>query len=284
MKNDRPLDARSTWAEACLGLASRGAGAALLAFLALPIIALVLGGGVGAGGGFVAGLRNPAVLPTLMLSLGTTVFSLVLVVALGTPLAWWLARPTGRLRAAAELFVQLPIIAPPAVAGLALLLAFGRRGLVGPVLAWGGVQLTFTTAAVVMAQVFVSAPFYVQTAAVTFAAVDAEAQEVARTLGASPMRVFFQVVVPGARAGLTAGAALSWARALGELGATLMFAGNLPGRTQTLPLAIYTALESDLDAARSLSIVLVVVALGLLIALRGTARFAVANNARRLSS
>jgi molybdate transport system permease protein len=151
---------------------------------------------------------------------------------------------------------------------VALLLAFGRRGLLGPVLASAGIGLPFTRAAVVIAETFVASPFYLQAAIAAFRRLDPDLVLVARTLGASRARVFFTVAIPVSNAGLAGGAAMSWARALGEFGATLMFAGNLTGRTQTLPLAIYTALETDLQTAQSLSVVLVAVAFGLLVATR----------------
>ena len=161
---------------------------------------------------------------------------------------------------------------PPAVAGVALLLAFGRRGLLAGWLYPEGWSVTFTTAAVVMAEVFVSAPFFVQAAVSAFRRIDPKLLLVAQTFGATPLRIFFRVALPLAAPGLFAGAAMSWARSLGEFGATLMFAGNLQGRTQTLPLAIYTALESDLATARALSVVLVVVAFALLLFVRAVLR------------
>jgi molybdate transport system permease protein len=250
------------------GAASIGLGAVssvLLAFLALPVIALITST---SRADFMAGLRDPLVWPALRLSLLTTSVSLVLVVLLGTPLAWALARSRGRLASAAETLVQLPIVIPPAVAGVALLLAFGRRGLLAGVLYPRGWSFAFTTAAVIMAEVFVSAPFFVQAATSAFRRVDEPLLVVARTFGASRLRVFRRIALPLAAPGLIAGAAMSWARSLGEFGATLMFAGNMQGTTQTLPLAIYTALESDLRAAQALSIVLVVVAFALLVVVR----------------
>jgi molybdate transport system permease protein len=168
--------------------------------------------------------------------------------------------------------VQLPIVIPPAVAGVAMLLAFGRRGLFAGWLYPAGWSVTFTTAAVVMAEIFVSAPFFVQAATSAFRRVDSSLVVVARSFGASPLRVFWRVAVPLAAPGLVAGAVMSWARSLGEFGATLMFAGNLEGQTQTLPLAIYTALESDMRAAQALSIVLVIVAFTLLLLVRSVVR------------
>jgi molybdate transport system permease protein len=247
------------------------AGGALLAFLVLPLVGLVA---TTSGADFVAGLRHPLVWPALKLSLLTTTISLVAVVGLGTPLAWALARRNDRVGRATETIIQLPIVMPPAVAGVALLLAFGRRGLLAAWLGLGGGvrSVAFTTTAVVMAETFVSAPFFVQAALSAFRRVDESLIVVARALGATPFRLFTRIALPLAAPGLMAGAAMSWARALGEFGATLMFAGNMSGRTQTLPLAIYTALESDLHTAQSLSILLVVVAFALLVAVRAGAR------------
>jgi molybdate transport system permease protein len=240
--------------------------AALVAILVLPTLSLFV---TASPGELLAGFRHPVAGPALLLSLRTTATSLAIVLLLGTPLAWWLRGGSGRVRQVVETLVALPVVIPPAVAGIALLLAFGRRGLLGGALAAAGWSISFSTAAVVLAQVFVSAPFYVQGATAAFRHVDPGQLVVARTLGARPARVFFRVALPLARPGLLAGAAMSWARALGEFGATLMFAGNMPGRTQTLPLAIYTALESDLRAAQALALLLVIVAFGLLMFLRG---------------
>jgi molybdate transport system permease protein len=240
-------------------------GAVLVALLVLPTLALLVTSSPGA---LLAGFRHPVALPALLLSFVTSAASLTLVVLLGTPLGWWLSSHHGRRARAIETMVALPVVIPPAVAGIALLLAFGRRGLLGPALASVGWSISFSATAVVLAQVFVSAPFYLQAATGAFRGLDRSLLVAARSLGASPARVFFRVALPLARPGLLAGAALAWARALGEFGATLMFAGNMPGRTQTLPLAIYTALESDLRAAQALSLLLVIVAFGLLLFLR----------------
>jgi molybdate transport system permease protein len=246
---------------AALGLLSGG----LLLLIGLPIAALLF---TSSPRELLRGLGDPLVGPAVRLSLVTTTASLALVVACGTPLGWVLARRPGRAWRALETLAELPVVLPPAVAGVALLLAFGRRGLLGPSLGAAGIGLPFTRAAVVLAQSFVAAPFYVQAAVAAFRRLDPDLLLVARTLGASPPRVFFTVAVPLALPGLGGGAALCWARALGEFGATLMFAGNMAGRTQTLPLAIYTALESDLRTAQSLSLVLVAVAFALLVGVR----------------
>jgi molybdate transport system permease protein len=246
--------------------------AALVVLLVLPTVALVV---TASPRDILAGFGHPVALPALLLSLGTTAVSLALVVALGTPLGWWLAGRQGRqgwaLRAL-ETLIALPVVIPPAVAGIALLLTFGRRGLLGPALGGLGWSLSFSSAAVVLAQVFVSAPFYLQAATAAFRGLDRSLLVVARSLGASPARAFFRVALPLARPALLGGAAMAWARALGEFGATLMFAGNMPGTTQTLPLAIYTALESDLRAAQALSLLLVAVAFALMVFLRGRGR------------
>ena len=241
------------------------AGSALVLLLALPLLALAARTGPTA---LLAGLRSPLVGPALRVSLATSLVALLLVVVLGTPLAWWLARAQGRARRLVELLVQLPVVLPPTVAGLSMLLAFGRRGLLGGLLEAAGLQVAFSPAAAVLAQVFVAAPFFLLIGAGAFRAVDERLLQVARTLGCTPEQAFARVALPLAFRGLTAGAALAWARALGEFGATLMFAGNLPGSTQTLPLAIYTALESDVGAAQALSLILLASALGLLVVVK----------------
>jgi len=244
---------------------------ALVVFLALPFFGLVT---TTSWNDFVSGLRHPIVWPALRLSLLTTTLSLVVVLVFGTPLAWLLARRPGRFARMLETATQLPVVIPPAVAGVSLLLAFGRRGIVATWLYPDGWSVAFTTAAVVMAEVFVSAPFFVQAATSAFRRIDESLLLVARSFGASPFRLFFRIGLPLAAPGLVAGAAMSFARALGEFGATLMFAGNLQGKTQTLPLAIYTALESELRAAQALSLVLVAVAFGLLVGVRASLRSA----------
>lgn len=241
----------------------------LLLLVVLPVMGLLF---TSSPRELLQGLADPLVGPAVRLTIATTTTSLVLVVCCGTPLAWVLAHRRSRPWRIVETIVQLPVVLPPAVAGVALLLAFGRRGLLGPALASAGIGLPFTRAAVILAETFVAAPFYVQAAIAAFRRLDPDLVLVARTLGASRPRVFFTLAIPISRSGLAGGAAMSWARALGEFGATLMFAGNLSGRTQTLPLAIYTALESDLRTAQSLSIVLVVVAFALLVAIRAGTR------------
>lgn len=240
-------------------------GASLVALLALPVVALATST---SWDDLRAGLAHPLFTPSLLLSLRTTALSLGLIVATGTPLAWWLARSRAASARAVGVLVELPIVVPPAVIGVALLQAFGRRGLLGPALEPLGLALPFTEAAVVLAQVVVAAPFYVRAAAGALGSVDEDLLLVARSLGASPVGAFLRVAVPAATPGLLAGASLAWARALGEFGATLLFAGNLSGRTQTMPLAIFSALESDVRAAVVLSLVLAAVGTVLLLVLR----------------
>ena len=237
----------------------------MLLVLAVPLLALA---GASSPGDIAAGARHPLFGPALWLSARTTFISLGVVVLAGTPLAWWMASRPGRGSRIVASLVDLPIVVPPAVMGIALLETFGRTGLLGPTLSAVGIRLPFTTAAVVAAQVVVSAPFFVQAAATAFRRVDDDLLIVARTLGHSPAGAFFRVAVPLALPGIVAGAALAWARALGEFGATLLFAGNLPGTTQTMPLAIYTALESDARVAVALSLVLVGASALLLLPLR----------------
>lgn len=244
-----------------------GAAAAglLLVLLALPATGLVVGATPGELG---AALAAPSTRQALALSLRTTAVSLAITVALGTPLAWALSRGRQRWHGAAWTVVELPVVLPPAVLGVALLETFGRTGLLGPALGGLGLSLSFSSAAVVLVQVVVGAPLYVSTAAAAFRAVDDDLLLVARTLGASPARAWWTIAAPAAAPGLLSGAGLAWARALGEFGATLMFAGSLPGTTRTLPLLVYGALERDLAQARALSVALVAVALALLLGLR----------------
>ncbi len=237
----------------------------LLLLIVLPVIALVVSSSPA---DLMAGVSNPLFLPALALSARTTLLSLLMIVVAGTPLGWWLAVGPRRYTRWIELLVVLPIVIPPAVLGVALLRTFGRLGLVGPALEVLGIQVPFTTAAVVLAQIVVAAPFYVESAAIAFRSVDGDLMLVARTLGASGSSAFFRVALPVAAAGLLGGAALAYARSIGEFGATLLFAGNLGGTTQTMPLAIYVALESDVRAALALSLVLVAIAIVLLFVVR----------------
>ncbi len=214
--------------------------------------------------------RSKATLDALVLSLIASGVTVAVVVVLGSPLAWVLARRSFRGKALAETLVDLPIVLPPTVAGLALLLAFGRRGVAGPALEAAGISIPFTTIAVVIAQVFVAAPFYIRATRAGFQSVDRDIEEAAAVDGASGAEVLRRVTLPLAAPALSAGLVLAWARALGEFGATIMFAGNIAGRTQTLPLLVYSEFQGSLDAAAAAATVLVVAALGVLFAVRLT--------------
>jgi len=240
-------------------------GVTLVGFLVLPFLALAVSTPIS---DLREGAAHPLFAPALLLSLRTTLTSLSVTVLLGTPLAWWLASSRSQAARVTEVLVGLPIVVPPAVVGVALLQTFGREGLLGPALGSVGIALPFTEASVVLAQVVVSSPFFVQAGANAFREIKPDTLIVARTLGASPPMAFLRVAVPIALPGLLVGASLAWARALGEFGATLLFAGNMPGRTQTMPLAIFYALESDVRLAIVFSLVLAAVGLLLLVALR----------------
>lgn len=249
-----------------LGRIALGALVALaLAFLFLPLVAVFTAIPPSK---MLADLATPAAVTALRLSIRTTFAAVVATVVFGTPLAYWLSRARFRGKRLLEAAVQMPIVVPPAVAGVGLLLVLGRRGMLGPALDAVHLSVAFSTAAVVIAQAFVAGPFFVVAARQAFDAIDGDLVAVSRTLGASPMRTFGTVELPLAAGGLLAGAALSWARALGEFGATMLFAGNLPGVTQTLPLAIYTALDSGLDVAVAMAALLLFSAFALLLLIR----------------
>jgi molybdate transport system permease protein len=238
--------------------------------IALPVFAILARALLG--GEVLAAIGRPVVVEALRLSLLTTALTVAVTLVLGTPVAWLLARRSFPGRSLLDGLIELPMVLPPAVAGIGLLMAFGRRGLLGPALASVGITVGFTTVAVVLAQVFVAAPFYVRTARVAFQTTDRDLEEMAATLGASGWATFWQVIVPLTFPALLTGLAMCWARALGEFGATIMFAGSFQGRTQTMPLAIYAALESDLDATLAISAILVVASFGLLWLVRLAAR------------
>jgi molybdate transport system permease protein len=236
-------------------------------FLGLPVLVLVIR--AAAGGALGRALVSPAVLDAIVLSLVTTTASLLLTVVVGLPLAFVLARRSFPGKRLAEIVIDLPIVLPPSVAGLALLLVFGQRGLLaGPldVLGW---TIPFTTVAVILAQTFVSAPFFVRSARGGIAGVDRDLEDAARVDGSSERQVFRRVTIPLAASALAAGLVMSWARALGEFGATIMFAGSVEGRTQTLPLVVYAEFGGgDLDASIAAAAVLVLAAFGVLAAVR----------------
>jgi molybdate transport system permease protein len=234
----------------------------LLLFFVLPVVALLLRT---SGAEVWASLAKPEALQAIALSLRTTTITTVLTVLGGTPLAYLLARREFTGKRAVDTLVELPTVLPPAVAGVALLVMFGRQGLVGHWLAWVGVPLAFTSAAVVLAQLFVAGPLFVKTLAVGFKALDVEVHEAAAIDGASRWQAFRYISAPLAYPAAVSGAALCWARALGEFGATILFAGNFPGRTQTMPLAIYIGFETNFDVALALSAILIGVSFAVLI-------------------
>jgi molybdate transport system permease protein len=248
-----------------LGISALAALAVL--FLGLPILALIARALLV--GTLAEILGSPAIVDALTLSLITTSASLVLTILIGGPLAYVLARRRFRGSWIVETVVDLPIVLPPAVAGLALLLLFGRRGIVGGFLADLGIGIPFTTAAVVLAQMFVAAPFFIRSARTGLAGVDRDLEDAARVDGAAERDVMARVTLPLASSALAAGLVMCWARALGEFGATIMFAGNVPGRTQTLPLLVYAEFQSgDVDAAIAAAAILVLAAMGVLVAVR----------------
>jgi molybdate transport system permease protein len=211
-------------------------------------------------------LDSELVSMAISLSLVTTSITAIITVLLGTPLAYVLARWRFTGRRLLRVLVELPIVMPPAVAGLALLLTFGRRGFLGATLAQLGISLPFSMGAVIIAQIFVAAPFFIRSAQVGFLGVPREVEDAGRVDGADGLRLFLLVTMPLAMRSLAAGLILSWARALGEFGATILFAGSLQGRTQTMPLLIYNMLERDIDAAVMTGLILVGLALMALLA------------------
>lgn len=239
-------------------------------FLTVPLLAMLLRA-LGDLSGARALLSRP-VATALALSLGTTAASVALILCFGTPLAYVLARYSFPLKRLVNGLIELPIILPPVVAGFGLLMAFGRRGLFGPLLEQVGVSLPFTAAAVVVAQTFVASPLFIRTAQVRFSAIPHDLEEAASIDGATPGTIFRYVVLPLSAPGLLAGLVLSWARALGEFGATILFAGSLQGRTQTMPLLVYGALERNLDEALWSGLLLVALALGALLLVRWLTR------------
>ena len=236
-----------------------------IVFVGLPVLALLIRAAQQES--FADSLTSNIALQALRLSLITSLVSMVVVVVLGTPFALLLARSDSRILKVVDSLVELPLVLPPVVAGVAMLMAFGRQGLIGPALTDLGITLPFTTVAVVFAQIFVAAPFYVRAAKLGFQSVARDYEDVSQTLGVSPWRTFWKLTLPLAAPSIIGGLALAWARAISEFGATIMFAGNLTGRTQTMPLAILSAMESDLGAALSLSVLLLIGSLTVLLVL-----------------
>jgi molybdate transport system permease protein len=238
-------------------------------FLLLPLLALLLRIDPA---DFLAHLVNRQVAQAISLSAVTTAVTLLLTLLFGTPAAYLLARRRFRGSAILDTLIDLPMVLPPSVAGIALLLAFGRRGLIGQYLDSVGITIAFTQVAVILAQTFVAAPFFVKAASAGFAAVDRELEQAAALDGAGRLQVFRYVTLPLAGSALFGGAVMTWARALGEFGATIIFAGNFPGRTQTMPLAIYIGFELDLGIALTLSAILLAVSFLVLFLVKGILR------------
>ncbi len=240
-------------------------GLPIILLLLVPLLALLLRTPLPMLAKYATDVRT---LAAVRLSLVTSAGCTLAVVVLGTPLAYSLVRRRTRLNRTLEVLLDLPIVLPPAVAGLALLLAFGRRGLLGAPLAGLGIQIPFTPLAVVLAQAFVGAPYFIKTAGVALSAVTVDLEQAASLDGASTANILRHVTLPLAVRGIVGGAALCWARALGEFGATILFAGNLPGRTQTMPLAVYLGFESDLALAQTLSVILLALSVLVLLVVR----------------
>jgi molybdate transport system permease protein len=240
--------------------------AAALAFLALPVLAIFLDTSPLA---LVRSLGEEGALDALRLSLLCSLAAAAIIVVVGTPAAWLLATRRFPGRSAVITVVELPLVLPPAVAGIGLLAALGPSGLLGGALDTAGLRLALTTAGVVVALIFVAAPFYLRQAQAAFEAVDRTVLDASRTLGAGEARTFARVAVPVALPGLLTGVALAWGRALGEFGATLMFAGSFRGITQTAPLAIYAGFATDFTGALALSAVLVVLSAAVLLGVKG---------------
>jgi molybdate transport system permease protein len=249
------------WFPAALALAL----AAALTFLTLPIVAIFVDSSPAE---LIDSLGEQGALDALWLSLRTTAAALAIIVVVGTPAAYMLATRSFRGKALLVTLVELPLVLPPAVAGIALLAAVGPKGILGGAIDAAGIELSLTTAGVVVALTFVASPFYLRQAMAAFAAVDRTLLDASRTLGASEARGFARVMIPAAMPGLVAGGALALGRALGEFGATLMFAGSFQGITQTVPLAIYDRFSTDFQSALALSAVLVAVSGAILLSVK----------------
>jgi len=239
--------------------------ASVTLYLALPILALFFRTTPDL---FLSSLFDAEVKSALLLSLSTSVLSLLTVILVGTPFAYVHSRTTYPGKIFVDTLIDLPLVLPPAVAGFALLVLYGRVGLLGRYLNLFGITLAFTTLAVIMAQIFVASPFYLRQAKSLFEQLDPAYEQTARTLGASPIRVFLTVTIPLTAGGLVSGAVMTFGRALGEFGATIMFAGNLPGVTQTMPLAVYGAMQGDFNIGITISILLVIISFAIMIAVR----------------
>jgi molybdate transport system permease protein len=247
----------------------KGFGAVLILivclFLSLPLVALLLRVTPDL---LATYIPNETVQKALWLSIATSTITTAIVIIIGTPAAYFHSRSHYLGKFFVDTLIDLPLVLPPAVAGLALLLLFGRTGLLGRYLNVLGIDIAFTTVAVVLAQIFVASPFYIRQAKALFEQLDPAYEETAKTLGSSSLRTFLFIILPLCATGLTSGAIMTFARALGEFGATIMFAGNLPGVTQTMPLAIYAAMQGDFDVAITISVLLVAISLTIMLTVK----------------
>jgi molybdate transport system permease protein len=239
--------------------------AAVTLYLALPILALFLRITPAM---FFTTIHDSVVSSALWLSLYTTTITLAVVIIIGTPFAYFHSQYKYPGKVIVDTLIDLPLVLPPAVAGVALLMLYGRAGVLGRYFNMFGISIAFTTLAVIMAQIFVASPFYLRQAKSLFEQLDPAYEQTARTLGASSLRTLTKVILPMTAGGLVSGAVMTFGRALGEFGATIMFAGNLPGVTQTMPLAVYVGIESNVNVGLTISIVLVIISFGIMIAVR----------------
>jgi molybdate transport system permease protein len=234
-------------------------------YLALPVVALFFRTTPEL---FLTSLSDPLVISALWLSLTTSVISLAVVILVGTPFAYVHSRTTYPGKVVVDTLIDLPLVLPPAVAGFALLVLYGRMGILGRYFNMLGIPIAFTTLAVIMAQIFVASPFYLRQAKSLFEQFDQSYEHTARTLGASKLRTFLTITLPLTASGLVSGAVMTFGRALGEFGATIMFAGNLPGVSQTMPLAVYVGMESNFNMGLTISILLVIISFIIMITVR----------------
>lgn len=241
-------------------------------FISIPIVSLLIWT---VNSGAWAAMRSPVALEALFLSIRTTAVTMFIIILIGTPAAYVLSRFEFPGKKLVDSLVDVPAVLPPAAAGIALLLAFSRFGLIGQYLEVFGITLSFTTVAVIMAELFVAAHFYVRQASIGFSGVDRDAENAALVDGARRSTAFLRITIPLAFPSLIAGAMMAWARALGEFGATIIFAGNIQGVTQTMPLAIYTEFQSNLDAAVALSLLVLGFAFTVIFTVRYLTRKAV---------
>lgn len=234
-----------------------------ISFIGVPLLALLYA--AISDEDFFVSLSNPIVYKALYLSLYTSAISMFIIVIVGTPVGYVLAHNRKGIFRIIDILIELPIVLPPVVAGIALLMAFGNNGIIGQFLAGIGIRLPFTTVAVIFAQIFVSAPFYVRAARIGFQSVPSTYEDIAQTLGSPPMETFWRISLPLTWQALLGGLALSWARALSEFGATIMFAGSIMGKTQTLPLATLRAMETDITFAIAISVLALLISMAILL-------------------